>query len=157
MLVLILPTSEGWKAEWASAGKKVTQIFNPRRGRGLNQGPSGWEEEILPLWQPPPPPPPPRMGWRLIFWELVFYMCRYMLRLVSPQHFDHVMTKSWSTQRNTIVNLLRLQRKRKSHWSRDNSWWCIPTVAPVQPVDVLLAWGGDLFHILAQLDSGFAV
>ena len=52
MLVLILPTWEGWKAEWTSAGKKVTQIFNPRRGRGLNLGPSGWEAEILPLCQP---------------------------------------------------------------------------------------------------------
>ena len=52
MLVLVLPTSEGWKAEWTLAGKKVTQIFNPRRGRGLNLGPSGLEAEILPLRQP---------------------------------------------------------------------------------------------------------
>ena len=28
MLVLILPTPEGWKAEWTLAGKKVAQIFN---------------------------------------------------------------------------------------------------------------------------------
>ena len=29
MLVLILPTSEGWKDEWTSAGKKVTQSSTP--------------------------------------------------------------------------------------------------------------------------------
>ena len=51
MLVLILPTSKGWKAEWTSVGKKVTQIFNPRRGQGLNQGPSGLEADIWPLRQ----------------------------------------------------------------------------------------------------------
>ena len=28
-------------------GKKVTQIFNPRRGQGLNLGPLGWKAEIL--------------------------------------------------------------------------------------------------------------
>ena len=52
MLVLILPTSNGWKAEWTSAGKKVTQIFNPLQGRGLNLISSGWEAEILPLLWP---------------------------------------------------------------------------------------------------------
>ena len=50
-LVLILPASKEWKAEWTLA---ITQIFNPRRGRGLNLGPSGWYTEILPLRQPPP-------------------------------------------------------------------------------------------------------
>ena len=34
------------KAEWTLAGK-VTQMLNPRRGRRLNLGPSGWEAEIL--------------------------------------------------------------------------------------------------------------
>ena len=55
MLVLILPTPEGWKAERTLAGKKtVTQIFNPQPGRGLNQKPlaQDWEAEILPLHQP---------------------------------------------------------------------------------------------------------
>ena len=47
MLVLILPTPGGWKAEWTLAGKKVTQIFNPRPGRESNRGPQDWEAEIL--------------------------------------------------------------------------------------------------------------
>ena len=47
MLVLILPTPEGWKAEWTLAGKEVTQIFDPRPGRGWNQGPQDWEAEIF--------------------------------------------------------------------------------------------------------------
>ena len=47
MLVLILPTSKGWKAEWTLAGK-----INPRRSRGLNLGPSGQEAELLPLRLP---------------------------------------------------------------------------------------------------------
>ena len=47
MLVLILPTPGGWKAEWPLAGKKVTQIFNPRQGRESNWGPKDWEAEIL--------------------------------------------------------------------------------------------------------------
>ena len=47
MLVLILPTPGGWKAEWTLAGKKVTQIFNPRLGRGSNRGPQDWEAEIF--------------------------------------------------------------------------------------------------------------
>ena len=33
------------------AGKKITQIFNPRPGRGSNRGPQDWEAEILPLRQ----------------------------------------------------------------------------------------------------------
>ena len=52
MLVVILSTSEGWKAEWTLARKKVTQIFNPRSGRGSNRAPQDWEAEILPLRQP---------------------------------------------------------------------------------------------------------
>ena len=43
MLVLILPTPGGWKAEWTLEGK-VTQIFKWE--------PQGWEVEILPLCQP---------------------------------------------------------------------------------------------------------
>ena len=43
---LLLWTSKRWKTELA--GKKATQIFNPR-GRGLNPGPPGWEAEIIPL------------------------------------------------------------------------------------------------------------
>ena len=52
MLVLLSPTPEGWKAVWTLAGKKVTQIFNPRPGWGSNRGPQDWEAEILPLRQP---------------------------------------------------------------------------------------------------------
>ena len=60
MLVLILPTPGGWKAEWTLAGKKVTQIFNPRPGRESNREPQDWEAEILttaptpPLWTDDP-------------------------------------------------------------------------------------------------------
>ena len=55
MLVPILATPEGWKAERTSAGKKVTQIFNPRPGRGLNRGPQAdWEAEILTTAPTPP-------------------------------------------------------------------------------------------------------
>ena len=54
MLVLILLTPGGWKAEWTLAGKKVTQIFNPRPGRESNRGPQDWEAEIL---TPAPTPP----------------------------------------------------------------------------------------------------
>ena len=43
---------EGWKAERTLAGKEVTQIFNPRPGRGSNRGPQDWEAEIKPLRQP---------------------------------------------------------------------------------------------------------
>ena len=39
MLVLILPTPGGWKAEWTLAGKKVTQIFNPRLTAGIIASP----------------------------------------------------------------------------------------------------------------------
>ena len=55
MLVLILPTPGGWKAEWTLAGKKVTQIFNPRPGRESNWGPQDWEAEILTTAPTPPP------------------------------------------------------------------------------------------------------
>ena len=54
MLVLILPTPGGWKAEWTLAGKKVTQIFNPRPGRESNRGPQDWEAEILTTAPTPP-------------------------------------------------------------------------------------------------------
>ena len=54
MLVLILPTPEGWKAERTIAGKKVTQIFNPRPGQGLNRGPQDWEAETF-ITAPTPP------------------------------------------------------------------------------------------------------
>ena len=54
MLVLILPTPGGWKAEWTLAGKKVTQIFNPRPGRESNRGPQDWEAEILTTATTPP-------------------------------------------------------------------------------------------------------
>ena len=47
MLALILPTPEGSKIEWTLAGK-VTQIFNPRPGRG---GPKDWKADILLLRQ----------------------------------------------------------------------------------------------------------
>ena len=47
MLVLILPTLEGWKAEWTLAGKEVSQIFDPRPGRGSNLGPQDWEAQIF--------------------------------------------------------------------------------------------------------------
>ena len=47
ILVLILPTPEGWEAKLTLAGKKVTQIFNPRPGQELNRGPQDWEAEIL--------------------------------------------------------------------------------------------------------------
>ena len=47
MLVLILPTPGEWKAEWTLAGKKVTQIFNPRPGWESNWVPQDWEAEIL--------------------------------------------------------------------------------------------------------------
>ena len=39
MLVLILLTPEWWKAECTLAGKKVTQMFNPRPSWGSNWGP----------------------------------------------------------------------------------------------------------------------
>ena len=39
MLVLILPTPQGWKAESTLAEKKVTQMFNTRHRRDLNPGP----------------------------------------------------------------------------------------------------------------------
>ena len=52
MLVLILPTPEGWKAESTLAEKKVTQIFDSWPGQESNLGPSGREAEILPLRQP---------------------------------------------------------------------------------------------------------
>ena len=54
MPVLILPTPEGWKAEWTLAGKKVIQIFNPRPGRESNWGPQDWEAEILITVTTPP-------------------------------------------------------------------------------------------------------
>ena len=54
MLVLILPTPGGWKAEWTLAGKKVTQIFNPPPGRESNRGPQDWEAEILTTAPTPP-------------------------------------------------------------------------------------------------------
>ena len=54
MLVLILPTPEGWKAEWTLAEKKVTQIFNPRPGRESNRGPQDWEAETLTTSPTPP-------------------------------------------------------------------------------------------------------
>ena len=54
MLVLILPTPGGWKAEWTLAGKKVTQIFNPRPGRESNREPQDWEAEILTTAPTPP-------------------------------------------------------------------------------------------------------
>ena len=54
MLVLILPTPGGWKAEWTLAGKKVAQIFNPRPGRESNRGPQDWEAEILNTAPTPP-------------------------------------------------------------------------------------------------------
>ena len=40
-------TDPEWKAEWTIAGTKVTEIFNPRPGRGLNRGPQDWEAEIF--------------------------------------------------------------------------------------------------------------
>ena len=52
ILVLILPSPEGWKAEWTLAGKKVTQLFNPWPGRESNRGPQDWEAEILTLRRP---------------------------------------------------------------------------------------------------------
>ena len=47
MLVLLLPTPEGWKAGRILAGKKVTQMFNPRPGQESNRGPQDWKTEIL--------------------------------------------------------------------------------------------------------------
>ena len=39
----------GRMESWVNfSGKDATQIFNPRRGRGLNLGPSGWKADILP-------------------------------------------------------------------------------------------------------------
>ena len=38
MLVLILPTPEGWKAELTLVGKKVTQIFKPSTRPGIELG-----------------------------------------------------------------------------------------------------------------------
>ena len=61
MLVLILPTPGGWKAEWTLAGKKVTQIFNPPPGRESNRGPQDWEAEILTT----APTPPLLNSWRV--------------------------------------------------------------------------------------------
>ena len=66
MLVLILPTLGGWKAEWTLAGKKVTQIFNPRPGRESNRGPQDWEAEILTT---APTPPLCFLDWLLTFFE----------------------------------------------------------------------------------------
>ena len=54
MLVLILLTPEGWKAEGPLAGKKVTQIFNPRPGQESNWGPQDWEAEIFTTAPTPP-------------------------------------------------------------------------------------------------------
>ena len=54
VLELILPTPEGWKADSTLAGKKVTQIFNPRPGRESNLGPQDWEAEILTTAPTPP-------------------------------------------------------------------------------------------------------
>ena len=54
MLVLILPTPGGWKAEWTLAGKKVTKIFNHRPGRGSNRGPQDWEVKIFTTVPPQP-------------------------------------------------------------------------------------------------------
>ena len=38
--------------DFSGPGKKVTQIFNPRPGRGSNRGPQDWEAEILQMRQP---------------------------------------------------------------------------------------------------------
>ena len=35
-------------------GKKVSQIFNPRPGRGSNRGPQDWEAEIFTTVPTPP-------------------------------------------------------------------------------------------------------
>ena len=48
MPVFVLPSSKGWTAEGTLAEKRITQIFNPRRGRGLNLRPSGWETKTSP-------------------------------------------------------------------------------------------------------------
>ena len=45
---------EGWKAEWTLAGKKVTQIFNPRPSRESNWGPQDCEADILATAPTPP-------------------------------------------------------------------------------------------------------
>ena len=71
MLVLILPTLEGWKAEWTLAGKKVTQIFNPRPGWESNWGPQDWEAEIL------TPAPTPL---HLILGTIIVWVNMYILR-----------------------------------------------------------------------------
>ena len=55
MLVLILPTPEEWKAEWALAGKKVTQVT--QNIQPSTREPQDWEAEILTTAQNPTPTP----------------------------------------------------------------------------------------------------
>ena len=56
MLVLILPTSEGWKAEWTSAGKKVAKYSTLRQNREMEPGTLGLEGRDLTTAPTPPLP-----------------------------------------------------------------------------------------------------
>ena len=78
MPVLILPTQEGWKAEWALAGKKVTQIFNPQPGQELNWEPQDWEAEILTT--------APTPALELTFQTLALRQCWQMISTLTDQN-----------------------------------------------------------------------
>ena len=52
MLVLILPTSEGWKAEWILVGKKVAKYSTLGRTGIVTRDLRVEKAEILPLRQP---------------------------------------------------------------------------------------------------------
>ena len=107
-----VPTPEGWKSECTLAGKKVTQIFNPRPGRESNWGPQDWEAEIL-TTAPAPPLPVFRCltnNLKLVVTTIFtltsnqflqnrnfrfFFIFKYITRISKKSLFKEVYINSW--------------------------------------------------------------